>query len=178
MSINSDPKTTNFLSPLGAKFSIKKLPTVNFFVQGVAIPSMIVGELPVGTPFSAKIQMPGDLVTFGDLVLTFRVDENMDNYLEIYNWMRAITRIDNFETDSTAWGNAGTFDMTKDDNVYSDATLTVLNSAMNPNRFVKFTDCYPTSLSDVPFNTTLADVDYVECTATFKFRKFDIETTG
>ena len=78
MSINSDPKTTNFLSPLGAKFSIKKIPTVNFFVQGVAIPSMIVGEIPVGTPFSAKIQMPGDLVTFGDLVLTFRVDENMD----------------------------------------------------------------------------------------------------
>ena len=130
MSINSDPKTTNFLSPLGAKFSIKKLPTVNFFVQGVAIPSMIVGELPVGTPFSAKIQMPGDLVTFGDLVLTFRVDENMDNYLEIYNWMRAITRIDNFTDDATAWGNAGTFDMAKDTNVYSDATLTILNSAM------------------------------------------------
>ena len=57
--MNSDPKTTNFLSPLGAKFSIKKLPTVNFFVQGVAVPSIVVGEIPVGTPFSAKIQMPG-----------------------------------------------------------------------------------------------------------------------
>ena len=44
--MNSDPKTTNFLSPLGAKFSIKKLPTVNFFVQGVAIPSIVVGEIP------------------------------------------------------------------------------------------------------------------------------------
>ena len=80
MALSTAPKTTNFLSPLGAKFTIKKLPTVNFFVQRVAIPSLTVGEFPIGTPFSAKLQMPGDLVTFGDLVITFRVDENMDNY--------------------------------------------------------------------------------------------------
>ena len=45
---------------------------------------------------------------------------------------------------------------------------------MNPNKEVKFVDVFPVSLSDVPFATTLADVDYVECTATFKYRKFDI----
>ena len=65
-----------------------------------------------------------------------------------------------------------------DDKVFSDATLTVLNSAMNPNRYIRFKDCFPTSISDVPFDTTLSDVDYVETTATFKFRMFDIETTG
>ena len=62
--------------------------------------------------------------------------------------------------------------------LFSDATLTVLNSAMNPNRYIRFKDCFPTSISDIPFDTTLSDVDYVETTATFKFRMFDIETTG
>ena len=177
MAFNTEPKSTNFLSPLGAKFSIKKLPTVNFFIQSVSIPSISVGEIPVGTPFSAKIQMPGDLVMFGDLVLTFRVDENMENYLEVYNWIRSITRIDNFTDDGTGWtGEAG--GSMGDDKVFSDATLTILNSAMNSNKEVLFTDVYPTGLMDLPFSTTLSDVDYVECTATFKYRKFDIKTSS
>ena len=128
MALSTAPKTTNFLSPLGAKFTIKKLPTVNFFVQRVAIPSLTVGEFPIGTPFSAKLQMPGDLVTFGDLVITFRVDENMDNYIEIFNWIKSFTRIDNFD-DATAWGNEAGSPMS-DDKVFSDATLTVLNLSL------------------------------------------------
>ena len=108
MAFNTDPKSTNFLSPLGYKFTIKKMPTVNFFAQAVAIPSVTVGELPIPTPFSTKIQLPGDLVTFGDLVVTFRVDEDMANYLEVFNWIKSITRIDGFESangQATAWTN-------------------------------------------------------------------------
>ena len=108
MAFNTEPKSTNFLSPLGYKFTIKKMPTVNFFAQAVAIPSVTVGELPIPTPFSTKIQLPGDLVTFGDLVVTFRVDEDMANYLEVFNWIKSITRIDGFESangQATAWSN-------------------------------------------------------------------------
>ena len=167
----TEPKTTQFLSPLGGKFTIKKIPTVNFFVQQVAIPSITMGETPVPTPFT-KIQMPGDQAVFGDLVISFRVDENLDNYLELYNWMRAILRVDGY-TDATAW-TAEANDPMSDDRVFSDASLIITNSAMNPNKEVKFVDVFPVSLSDVPFATTLADVDYVECTATFKYRSFDI----
>ena len=108
MAFNTEPKSTNFLSPLGYKFTLKKMPTVNFFVQSVAIPSVTVGELPIPTPFSTKLQLPGDLVTFGDLVLTFRVDEDMANYLEVFNWIKSVTRIDGFESangQATAWTN-------------------------------------------------------------------------
>jgi len=166
------PTTTNFLSPLGARFTIKKIPTVNFFVQQVAIPSITMGETQVPTPFT-KLQMPGDQAVYGDLVITFRVDENLDNYMELYNWMRSILRVDDF-TEATAWTNESS--PMSDDRVYSDATLTILNSASNPNKEVRFTDAYPSSLSDISFATTLADVDYVECTATFKYRKFEIES--
>ena len=167
----TQPTTTQFLSPLGGKFIIKKIPTVNFFVQQVAIPSITMGETPVGTPFT-KLQLPGDQATYGDLVIAFRVDENLDNYLELYNWMRAILRVDGFD-DATAWTAEANNPMS-DDRVFSDASLIINNSAMQPNKEVKFVDCFPVSLSDVPFSTTLADVDYVECTASFKYRKFDI----
>ena len=156
MAFNTDPKSTNFLSPLGYKFTIKKMPTVNFFAQAVAIPSVTVGELPIPTPFSTKIQLPGDLVTFGDLVVTFRVDEDMANYLEVFNWIKSITRIDGFESangQATAWTKEIDSPM-GEEKVFSDASLYVLNSAMNPNKEITFTDVYPTGLTDVPVSYT------------------------
>ena len=176
MAFNTDPKSTNFLSPLGYKFTIKKMPTVNFFAQAVAIPSITVGELPLPTAFSTKLQFPGDLVTFGDLVVTFRVDEDMANYLEIFNWIKSITRIDGFESangQATAWTNEIDSPM-GEEKVFSDASLYVLNSAMNPNKEIQFIDVYPASLSDLPFTTQAADIDYIECTATFRYRSFKI----
>ena len=167
----SQPTNQNFLSPLGGKFEIKRLPSVNFFIQQVALPNVMMGEIDVPTPFT-KIRMPGEQMTFSDLVVTFRVDEDLTNYLEMYNWMRSIARVDNFEQ-STAWVNEGV--AMSDERVYSDGTLTLMNSAMNPNIIVKFSDMYPSSLSEVPFVTTMSDVDYVEVTAVFKYTKFELE---
>ena len=164
------PTNLNFLSPLGAKFEIKRLPTVNFFVQAVSLPSVSMGEIQIPTPFT-KLQKPGDQLIFGDLVLQFRIDEDLVNYREMYNWMRSIVRTDNFEQ-STAWTNEGS--PMSDERVYSDGTLTVMNSAMNPNLICEFTNMYPSTISELPFMTTQNDVDYIEATVTFKFQKFDI----
>ncbi len=167
----SQPNNTNFLSQLGAKFVLKKIPNVNYFIQQVALPSVDLGEIQVPTPLSNRLKYPGDLVTYGDLVITFRVDEDLNNYKELYNWILSMTRVEDFEN-STAWANeqsAGS-----DDRVFRDATLTILNSAMNPNQEITFRDGYCSSLSDLPFTTQAADVDYIECTATFKYRSFKI----
>lgn len=166
----AQPTNQNFLSPLGAKFEIKKLPTVNFFIQQVSLPSVQMGEIDVPTPFT-KIRKPGDQIMYTDLVITFRVDEDAKNYIEMYDWMRAIMRVDGFD-DATAWENEK--NPMSDERVYSDGTLTFMNSAMNPNVQVDFKDLYPSSLSELPFVTTMNDVDYVECTATFKFTKYEI----
>jgi hypothetical protein len=166
----NQPQNLNFLSPLGAKFEIKRLPTINFFVQAVSLPSVTMGEVEIPTPFT-KLKKPGDQLMFGDLVVQFRVDEDLENYREMYNWMRSITRVDNFE-ESTAWVNESS--PMSDERVYSDGTLTVMNSAMNPNLVCEFTNMYPSTISELPFMTTQSDVDYIEATITFKFQKFDI----
>jgi hypothetical protein len=36
------------------------------------------------------IELPGDKLIFGDLTLRFLVDEDLENYLEIQNWMRGL----------------------------------------------------------------------------------------
>ena len=71
--------------------------------------------------------------------------------------------------------NVGTAGIMTGEGVYSDATLTVLNSAMNPRIRINYQDLYPTSLSDTTFNASLTDVDYLECTATFAYKRYKIE---
>jgi hypothetical protein len=168
---NTEPTNKNFLSPLGFKFNIKKTPNVNYFVQAVNLPNVNLGETNFPTPFR-RIPIAGDHIEYGDLIITFKVDENMANYLEIFNWIKAIGFPDNFDQHKevdpkfvSAGSGAG---------VYSDATLTILSSAMNPINQINFEDAFPVALTDFNFDSRNTDVEYVEATATFKFKTFQI----
>ena len=49
-------------------------------------------DLGVATQATYLTDIPraGEKLTFGDLTLTFLVDEDLSNYLEIQNWMRGL----------------------------------------------------------------------------------------
>lgn len=167
--LNNDPTNKNFLSPLGFRFSIKRAPHVNYFVQSVSIPNITLGSTSLPTPFS-RIPIAGDHLLFGPFNVTFKVDEDLKNYLEIYDWLIKVGFPDSFDQyraldNTNATNDAGT---------YSDLTLLILSSSKNPTYEITFLDAYPTSLTDITFDTRVPDVDYVECTATFDYRKFKI----
>jgi hypothetical protein len=168
--LDNQPLDQSFLSPLGFKLQIKKTPTVNYFVQKASIPSITLGAADVDTPFT-KIPFPGTKLTFGNLQVTFKVDENMLNYLEIYSWLRDVGFPDNFAQYSNIAGQQ----MTSGNGVFSDITLIVLSSAMNPNMEITFFDCFPVDLSELEFDSTLSDVDYLTATVTFALRRFDVK---
>lgn len=167
--LDNQPTNINFLSPLGFKFQIKKTPNMNYFVQSVNLPSVSIGTIDVATPFS-RIPLPGDKVTFSPLEVTFKVDENMENYLEIYNWIIAIGRPDNF-TDGAYIYSAPEM---SGEGVKSDLSLVILTNGMRGNKIVNFLDAHPTNLSDITFDSTLTDVEYVTATVTFDYRRFTI----
>lgn len=167
--LGNNPTNKNFLSPLGFRFSIKRAPHVNYFVQSVSIPNISLGSTSVPTPFS-RIPVAGDHLLFGPFNVSFKVDEDLANYLEIYNWLIKIGFPDNFEQYRALDNN----NPTADAGTYSDLTLIVLSSSKNPTYEINFVDAYPTSLTDIVFDTRTPDVDYVECTATFDYRKFSI----
>ena len=45
--LDTQPTNKNFLSPLGFRFTIKKAPNLNFFVQSVNIPTLSLGTVDV-----------------------------------------------------------------------------------------------------------------------------------
>lgn len=169
--LDNQPTNKNFLSPLGFRFQIKKAPNLNYFVQSVNLPTVSIGTVEIGTPFT-KIPFPGDKLTFGQLDVTFKVDEDMANYLEIFNWLIAMGHPDNL-TDGASVYNATPM---SGNGVYSDLSLVILTSAMNGNKMVNFSDAFPLSISDITFDSTLSDVEYVTATATFAYRRFTLTT--
>lgn len=167
--LDNQPINQSFLSPLGFKLQIKKTPNVNYFVQKVNIPSVSLGTADIDSPFT-KIPFPGTKLTFGNLQVTFKVDEDMANYLEIYSWLRDVGFPDNFAQYSNIAGQA----IQSGAGVFSDITLITLTSAMNPNMEITFFDCFPVDLSSIELDSTSADVEYITATVTFANRRFDV----
>ena len=79
----------NFLSGVAFKFSLGKFPKVDFFSNSAIIPLLNL-ELATQTSYLKNIDIPGERLTFGDFTLRFLVDENMENYISIYTWLRGL----------------------------------------------------------------------------------------
>jgi hypothetical protein len=164
------PSTRQFLSPASFDFSVKKLPETKFFVQSINIPGISLGETQgQDTPF-LKIPIPGDHIVFNELTVTFRVDEDLNNYLEVYNWLTGIGFPEAFNQYAAVSANVPG----SGEGIYSDGTLMILNSAKRPNVEVTFEDMYPTSMTDLNFTTTISDIDYLEASVTFRYKYYKI----
>jgi hypothetical protein len=161
--LENTPTNPNFLSPLNFKFSIKRAPHINFFIQKVSIPSITLPSYESPNPF-VKIPEPGEHINYGDLDITFRVDENLKNYLEIHNWIRALGKPKDF-SEYKALSDKKTY---TGDSIRSDISLMILSSAKNANYEIVFVDAYPYDLTD-------QSVDYIEATASFKYVLFEIK---
>jgi hypothetical protein len=171
------PDNKNFLSPLSFIFNLKRAPTMTYFCQGASLPSMISGEILTDNPFS-KIPHTPTKISFEPLDIRFAVDEDMKNYTEIYNWLIGITFPDNFEQHRTyPLNNANNSISTRSSsrNYTSDASLLIYTSHHNPNIRINFQDLFPVSLNSLEFDTRNPDIEYLEATVSFRYRRFELE---
>lgn len=167
--LDHNPESINFLSPFGFKFQIKKCPNVNFFVQSINIPGISLPELNIGNPF---VQVPygGDHITYTDLNFSFKVDETLTNYMEIFHWIKGIGFPDNFK-EFLELSKKPKF---TGEGLVSDISLLVLSSSRNPTYEIVYKDAFPISLSEIVFNSTSTDVNYLTATSFFKYTTYDI----
>ena len=173
--IDKQIQNRNFLSPVGFKFSLNRAPKVAFFGNSANIPGMTLG-VAVQTNYLKDIDTPGDKIVFEDFSLRFLVDENLENYMEIYNWIRglgypeSLQEIYDFQTSNPVFQQPDKSQM----NLYSDGTLQVLTSKENPNFKVNFKDMWPYSLSTLQFDATSEDIQYFTADVVFKYTIYNI----
>ena len=166
----------NYLSPIGFRFTLVKAPKVSFFSNTAQIPGLTIGSADQAT-YLKDIPQVGDKMEFQDFTLRFLVDENLENYMQIQNWMRGIAFPDSLNDIYTL--KAGKtdnliLDPKEPDNLVSDGTLFVLDSSNNPQFMVKFNDMWPSDLTTLQFDATPGDLDYFTAEVTFKYTIYNI----
>ena len=164
----------NFLSPVGFKFTLSKYPKVDFFSNSARIP-----ELSLGTAIQASylkdIDIPGEKLTFGDLTVRFLVDENMQNYMAVHNWLKGIGFP---ETPQQFADQTTNVDGIRDPlEVFSDGSLHILNSNFQDVAIVKFNDLFPVGLTSLEFDATETDINYFTAEVVMRYTVYNIFDT-
>ncbi len=161
----------NFLSPVGFKFTISKEPKASFFCNSARIPDISLGTT-LQPSYLKDLDVPGDKLTYGDFSLRFLVDENLENYMSIHNWLTGLGFPESTQQfkDLTV-NNLGERDLNEQ---FSDGSLHILNSNYRDVAIVKFKDLFPVYLTSLDFQAGETDTNYFTAEATFKYTIYDI----
>lgn len=173
----NQPGNRNFLSPVGFKFRLQKAPKVDFFCNSANIPSITLGSA-IQTRYGKNIDVPGDKMNFEDFRIRFLVDEDLNNYMEIQNWMRGLGfpySLEQYDDLRTA-ENLDNIPGTKTRSFYeeSDGTLQILNSNYLISAQVVYYGMFPTYLSTLQFDATDDDIRYFTAEVNFKYTYYKI----
>jgi hypothetical protein len=169
----------NFLIPTGFKFILSNYPKVDFFSNEASLPGITLGTA-IQPTYLKDIDIPGDKLQYEDFTLTFIVDEDMSNYLEIHNWLRGLGYPESlkeiYDLKDNDEYNPNTV-KNSDVQYYSDGTLIILSSNLQPRFHVKFYEMFPVNLTPLRFNAKDTDINYFTAEVTFKYTLYDIVDT-
>jgi hypothetical protein len=167
------PDQLDYASPTQFRFGIQQLPKVEFFTINANLPGIEGASVDFANPF-ANIPIMGDKLTYSDLTITFIVDEYLENYQSLHNWLtgygfpsdRAEFRTHRDVTSNTpAGGSTPPVDLvtnaTPDKAMYSD---------------VNFQNVFPVSLSGLEYTQGATDVEYMTADVSFKYQIYKFES--
>ena len=161
------PDTNNYLGVNYFQLEITRTPTVTYFCQTASLPSLTLTPVEQPSTLGLRPKWIGGQYAYEDLQVSFLVDEDMKNWMEVYRWMEEI-------------GNLGDMDnvIAGEQNMdfFSDITLLVTNSSYKPQYRVQFKKAFPIAISGINFNTASMDTEPILATATFTYDNYTIKT--
>ena len=147
----------NFLNPSSFVLTLdsQTYSGAEFTIQTMMLPDVTTSGAPLQFR-QIDVGRTADKITFGQFEISYLIDEDLLNYKEIFDWMKS-----NVESVHTATNHV------------RDLTLTVMNSANNVTKQIKFVDAYPTSISSLPFDITTTDVEYLTAVVMFEYSYYE-----
>lgn len=137
------------------KLEIAGYPNLTYFVTSTQLPQM--SMQPVQTDFRGnQCIVPGDKIEYDSLTVEFLVNEDWANYIELYKWIK-----------DQRWKNNP-----KDH--FSDLTLWVLNNNKLPITKIVYYDAFPTSVSELDFDSSTTEPVNLMCSVTFSYQSFSL----
>jgi hypothetical protein len=190
--ISRQPTKLDYASPTQFRFGINQLPKVEFFTTAANLPGITAGVATVPTPLK-DIPTMGDKLEYENLSISFMVDEYLENYISLHDWMTGIgfpKDRKQFRTFRDVTSNVGEGlrlapkdDIGRIDDssisdrfMYSDGFLLLLSNKNNPIVEVRFRNIFPITLSALEFTQSATDVEYITATAEFAYEIYEIVT--
>ena len=164
----TNPTNRSFLTNNKYELVINRLPNVVFFLQALNLPNITLSNVITQTPF-VELKKPGNQLRYEDLTVNYILDEDMQSWLEIYNWM---TNLGNPETKNKI--GSLTKVSGKSNSITSDMTILIKTNANNPNIRVSFYDAFPIDLGGVQLTSTEGQ-DFLTSTITFTYNYYKVE---
>lgn len=147
------PDNLSLLSPNAFRLYIDHIPNAIYFNDEATIPGVTVTAVEVARPDNVAAWVPGNNIIFDDFRFTYKVDENMTNLVEMYNWI---------------WRNTKT-----NRAVMSDASLTILTNNFNPLRTIRFYNMFPTMMTEVPLTVMDGPDAPIQMAVSFKYTHYE-----
>ena len=154
------PENTNFLQPTKYILTFPEVPDMIYFCQKANIPGVSLGQAIQETP-NLDLFHSGTKISYNTFDVTFLVNEDLSAWTTIYNWMKDLSSVEA----SYAKRKEGK----------KQAVLTVMSNQNNPKLRVKLMNLFPTSLSDLEFDTTLSAEEHITATVSFRYDWFELE---
>jgi hypothetical protein len=153
-------------------FSIPRLTSTQFFCQAVNVPGISTQNTVQSTPF-IDLNIPGDKVVYEPLTIEFLLDEELQSWLAIHDWMRGIGKIKEFDEYKNL-DKLSRYSQTVKYPQYAEAELISLSASNNPKIKFHFIDLFPVSLSRIDYDVRIGSEKTMTSSATFKFKRYDV----
>ncbi len=145
---------SNLLALTGFKLFIdaENFKHSHYFAVSASFPSVSLAE--INTDYRNSVGfMPDSKLAYDPLTVRIAIDENLESYNEIFNWIRSNTTNKNL--------------------TFHDVTLHFLTNHNNISRSVRFANAFPTNLSGVEFNVQQTESEYAFVDVTFRYDYFE-----
>jgi hypothetical protein len=166
---NQTPTNKSFLSNNKYEFVIDRLPHVTFFIQSVVIPDVSLVGTQVPSPY-VSVPIPGNILNYGELTVTYIMDEDMKAWREIYDWMY---NLGNPESKNKIGDLTQT--LGRRNSVTSDASLLIKSNANNPRVKFTFKDIFPTTLGGLTLSSTEGQ-EFITSTISFLYSHYTVDS--
>lgn len=144
----------NYLSPTGFKITINsaKFSNLEYFCIQLNHPS--IGMTGATLPFRGNTNfIAGDRIEYGTLDMRFQISEYMENYIELFGWLKQ-------NHDSSVFEKA-------------DVVLSILTSSNVVSKRIRYVDAFPVSIGSIDFHTQNTDIEYVTADASLQYSYFE-----
>lgn len=159
-----DVKTYNQFEPKTLQLILDRAPAVEYFCTSAPLPGITATAIRQPSPFT-DVKVTGDKLIYQPLIVTFIVDEHLQNWQEIYNWFVSYAHPEAFEQYADKSHTQNDLYRSK----LSNATLIVANNKYNKQHEFRFVDLFPVDMSDIILDVQISDTQVAMCTVTFEY---------